>query len=94
MLTRIVEYSDVHRSGCEPFLNELQSYLISIDEENVQIMPSQYTSWNFPQMHMLFRMMNGKTEDIAYFIILITLTAKILQQLFCDLLTNQRSTVV
>lgn len=46
------------------------------------------------QMHVLFCMMNGKTEDIAYFIILIALTAKILQQLFCDLLTNQRSTVV
>lgn len=44
MLTRIVEYSDVHRSGCEPLLNELQSYLIFIDEENVQIMPPQYTS--------------------------------------------------
>lgn len=29
------------------------------------------TLWNFPQMHMLLRMTNGKTENIAYFIILI-----------------------
>lgn len=37
------------------------------------------TLWNFPQMHMLLRMTNGKTEDIAYFIILIAITAKIPQ---------------
>lgn len=37
------------------------------------------TLWNFPQMHMLLRMTNGKTENIAYFIILIAITAKIPQ---------------